>query len=998
MLRKRFCLVLLILFGMCPMAWAGPMVHDWSQRFGDASLQYAYSVDADGSGNVVATGVFADTVDFGGGLLMSAGNYDIFVVKFDAAGNHVWSKRFGEASMEYAYSVAADDSGSVIVAGWFYDTVDFGGGLLTSAGNSDICVAKFDAAGNHVWSKRFGDAGTEVAYDVAADGSGNIVVVGRFEGTIDFGGGLLTSAGDSDIYVAKFDAAGNHVWSKRFGEASTQYAHAVEVDGSENVIVTGWFHGSVDFGGGLLTSAGNADIYVAKFDAAGDHVWSERFGDAHTQYCYSNSVDGSGNVVVTGEFCGTVDFGGGLLTSAGDSDIYVAKFDAAGNHAWSERFGDAGTQSAYSAAVDGSGSVILTGWFYGTVDFGGGLLTSTGTADIFIAEFDAAGTHVWSQRFGDASDQVARSAAVDGSGNVVVTGGFYGTLDFGGGALTSAGDYDICIAKFQRAWIDVTNGPLGDLGQSRGVAWGDYDNDGNLDIYVSNTLTDANKLFHNEGGEVFSDATSGPMGDTGNGMGIAWGDYDNDGDLDLYLSNGGTDANKLFRNEGGGAFVDATSGPLANADGGQGIAWGDYDNDGNLDLYLAIGGGNPNKLFRNDGEGTFVDATSGPLGDTESSVNAVWGDYDNDGDLDLYLSNVGTDASKLLRNDGSGVFSNATSAPLGNTGTGAGVAWGDYDNDGDLDLYLANWGTSNKLFRNEGAGTFVDATSGLLGDPGQSRGVAWGDYDNDGDLDLFVSNWGTPSKLFRNDGGGAFVDATSGPLGDVGSCTGAAWGDYDSDGDLDLYVARYSQANRLFRNNLSSGNHWLHVDLEGVYSNRAGIGARIRVVTGGASQIREVSGGSGDMSQNSLTAEFGLGGATVVDTVCVLWPSGIAQDSLNVAVDQLIVITEQESPVGVIDGSDAPVVDFLSQSHPNPFNPLARITFSVAVPGEVALRVYDISGRPVRTLVDGWREARRYGIAWDGRDDQGNAVASGVYFYKLDAPGYTESKKMVLLR
>ena len=441
-------------------------------------------------------------------------------------------------------------------------------------------------------------------------------------------------------------------------------------------------------------------------------------------------------------------------------------------------------------------------------------------------------------------------------------------------------------------WVDVTSGPLGDTGLGYGVAWGDYDNDGDLDLYLVNN--GPNKLFRNDGGGTFVDVTSGPLGDAGGGFGVAWGDYDNDGDLDLYVSNDG--ANKLLRNDGGGTFVDATSGPLGNTGSGYCVAWGDYDNYGDLDLYIANELGQANKLLRNEGVGTFVDATSGPLGDTGRGIGVAWGDYDNDGDLDLYLANYGQ-ANKLFRNQGGGTFVDATTPPLGNTGNGVSVAWGDYDNDGDLDLYLANNGQANKLFRNEGYGTFVDATSGPLGDTGAGFGVAWGDYDNDGDLDLYLANYfGQANKLFRNDGGGTFVDATSGPLGDTGDGSGVAWGDFDNDGDLDLYLSNNGQANKLFRNDVANGNHWLQVKLAGTASNRAGIGARVKVVAGGITQIRELSGGSGYGSQDALVASFGLGTATL-DSLIVIWPTGVVQVLRPApAADQEILVSEEAPP------------------------------------------------------------------------------------------------------
>jgi hypothetical protein len=341
----------------------------------------------DGAGNVIVTGYLEGSVDFGGGVLTGSGG-DTFVAKFDAAGTHVWSKRFGGTDYDIGHGVAVDGSNDVIATGSFRASIEFGGGVLTAAGAAhDIYVAKFDATGNHVWSKSFGDASAQAAYGVAVDGSGNAIVTGFFDSSVNFGGGVLTSAGGQDVFVAKFNAAGNHLWSKGFGDADDQSASGVVVDGSGNVIALGYFYSSMDFGGGALNSAGGSDAYIAKFDASGNHVWSKRFGNASSDDVYGGAVDGSGNVIVTGTFHDTVDFGGGALTSAGDGDIYLAKFNASGNHVASKRFGDVEDQWGNSVAVDGSGNVILAGAFRGGVDFGGGVRTSTGGYDLFFAGF-----------------------------------------------------------------------------------------------------------------------------------------------------------------------------------------------------------------------------------------------------------------------------------------------------------------------------------------------------------------------------------------------------------------------------------------------------------------------------------------------------------------------------------------------------------------------------------------------------------------------------------
>ncbi len=448
MILKRMLLALVILVLLCSGVRAQSMAHAWSKRFGDATTQYGKGVAVDTDGNTILIGDFFGTVNFGGSTLTSAGHQDILIAKFDAEGNHLWSKRFGDVQTQLGVGIAVDPAGNIYVTGHFTGMVNFGGGALTSAGYYDMYIAKFSSGGTHLWSKRFGDSEYQMGYSIAVDASENAIVTGNFQGTVNFGGGALTSAGDYDVFVVTFDAAGNHVWSKRFGDGDTQQARGIAFDGLGNSVVTGHFAGTVNFGGGALTNAGYNDIFVAKFSSGGTHLWSKRFGDATQQYGYAVAVDASANVVVTGTFEGAVNFGGETLTSAGLDDIFIAKFDSGGNHLWSKRYGDANYQCGSSVAFSASGNVFLMGFFAGVVNFGDEALTSAGSYDIFIAKFDAAGNHLWSNCFGEAESQHGQDVAVDASGNAIATGYFYGVVNFGGGALTSAGTHDIFIAKF----------------------------------------------------------------------------------------------------------------------------------------------------------------------------------------------------------------------------------------------------------------------------------------------------------------------------------------------------------------------------------------------------------------------------------------------------------------------------------------------------------------------------------------------------------------------
>ncbi|MBI4704160.1 MAG: SUMF1/EgtB/PvdO family nonheme iron enzyme, partial [Deltaproteobacteria bacterium] len=378
---------------------------------------------------------------------------------------HLWSKRFGDGSYQNGEDIAADGAGNVVVTGWFQGTTDFGGGPLTSAGGDDIFVAKLDKDGKHLWSKRFGDGIDQEGVGVAVDGAGSVVVTGYFAGAVDFGGGPLSSAGGWDIFLAKYDKDGKHLWSKRFGGGVDDFGSDVGTDGAGNVLLTGYFQGTADFGGGPLPSAGLKDVFLAKYDTNGQHLWSKRFGDGSDQQGNDVVIDGAGNALLTGWFQGTADFGGGPLASAGLDDVFLAKYDKAlpsaglkdlflakydtnGQHLWSKRFGDGSDQLGLGITVDAAGNVLVTGMFKGTTDFGGGPLAA-GSWDIFVAKYDKDGKHQWSKRFGDGDEQVAFDIATDGSGNALVAGDFLGTVDFGGGPLTNGNvKTDLFVAKF----------------------------------------------------------------------------------------------------------------------------------------------------------------------------------------------------------------------------------------------------------------------------------------------------------------------------------------------------------------------------------------------------------------------------------------------------------------------------------------------------------------------------------------------------------------------
>ncbi|MBM3883765.1 MAG: VCBS repeat-containing protein, partial [Verrucomicrobia bacterium] len=350
-----------------------------------------------------------------------------------------------------------------------------------------------------------------------------------------------------------------------------------------------------------------------------------------------------------------------------------------------------------------------------------------------------------------------------------------------------------------------TNNPTG----SAGCAWGDYDNDGWTDLFTANWTSGNNDLYHNAGQGTFTKITDSLVGGEGGAsIAAAWGDYDNDGFLDLFVVNY-NQPSFLYRNNGDGTFLKITDTVLTTAGPSQSCAWGDYDNDGFVDLVVA-NRRQPAFLYRNNGDGTFSSAGSSAAGrivqDSGDSRGCAWGDYDNDGYLDLVVANA-AGPSFLFHNNGDGTFTR-----MADLAPGHGCAWGDYNNDGYQDLCLANAdGGFNVLYHNNADGTFTER-AGMANGYGLS--CAWADYDNDGWLDLFLTRPDDRRNLlYRNNGGGGFTwITTSIAVTDGGNFYGCGWDDIDHDGYLDLFVANNwtGQPNRLYRNR-GGTNSWITV-------------------------------------------------------------------------------------------------------------------------------------------------------------------------------------------
>ena len=497
---------------------------------------------------------------------------------------------------------------------------------------------------------------------------------------------------------------------------------------------------------------------------------------------------------------------------------------------------------------------------------------------------------------------------------------------------------------------------------SGGVAMFDYDNDGDLDLFLVNSLTvdlvkskgkTKSHLYRNDGGGKFTEVgEKAGLSDVGWGMGVAVGDYNNDGFDDLYVTCLGPD--HLFKNNGTGMFTDVTAkAGVSDPRWSTGASFFDYDRDGDLDLFVSnyvdfdinhlpeFGQGQTcqyksipvqcgprglkgagDSLFRNNGDGTFTDVTKqAGVADADGfyGLGVVTSDFDGDGWIDIFVANDST-PNFHYRNNGDGTFKEigftaGTAVNENGSEQGSmGVTAGDYDHDGRIDLFITNFADEyNTLYHNDAANSFTDVSYAAKVAAVSLPHVGWGtkffDYDNDGWLDLFVANghvypqlpsYRQPRLLHRNNRNGTFTEIAA-EFGTVltenRASRGVAFGDIDNDGDIDLLIADLDGPPQLLRNENGNANNSLVIKTVGVKSNRDGLGARVKVVAGDLTQVDEVRSGDSYISQSDMRLHFGLEKRSKVDLIEVRWPSGTVDKVTGVGVNRILTIKEGQGKV-----------------------------------------------------------------------------------------------------
>ena len=351
-----------------------------------------------------------------------------------------WSRQLGTTDWDSSYSVAVDGTGNVLISGSTEGSLDG-----ANAGESDAFLAKYDSAGNWQWSRQLGTSSPDASWSVAVDGSGNAFISGWTDGSLDG-----ASAGGRDAFLSKYDSGGNLEWTQQLGTSSDEESWSVAVDGSGNAFISGWTYGVL---GGA--SAGDRDAFLSKYDSGGNWQWSRQLGTSSWNYSRSVAVDGAGNAFISGRTFGSL---GG--PSEGLDDAFLAKYDSSGSLQWTRQLGTSMFDDSYSVIVDDAGNAFISGYTYGSL---GG--PRAGSWDAFLAKYDTAGNLQWTQQLGTSSSDSSYSVAVDGAGNAFICGRTRGSL---GGE--NAGDWDAFLAKYDSAGNLLWTQQLGTLSEDVGFS------------------------------------------------------------------------------------------------------------------------------------------------------------------------------------------------------------------------------------------------------------------------------------------------------------------------------------------------------------------------------------------------------------------------------------------------------------------------------------------------------------------------------------------------
>lgn len=951
----------------------------------DGNFETPLAIDADGNVFVAVTTKSNDIIppgtpgydnDYNGGIR------DVIVAKFDNNLSTLLSATYvggsGDDGDWPGLALALDNDGNVYVAGGTNssDLADMTGAYQpTIGGATDAFICKLDNDLNNILAVTYiGGINDEYYLQMTLDNSGNIYLCGTtasddypttpgaFDETYNGGSG---GPYPGDLFVSKLNSDLSTLLASTFiGGGGNDYCEGMVVGSDNGLYIAGWVS-SADFPTDPASyqpgfHQGVYDGFVSKFSPDLTELTASTFlGGTAWDFCYDITLGNDGTVYTSGH---TMSANFPIIPGAYDStctpgadndDIFVSRLTSDLTTLLASTFlGSYGFEGAVILVVDADNNVYINGHtnspyfpiLFSAVnpEFSGGELYS---GDGYVALFDEdlsilkAATYI-----GGSFNETLNGMKIDDLGYIYISGctnssdfpttaSAYDPTYNGEGSPWEPGNWggDAILSKFTFDRFEkITDQPVvTDNGFSFGVSWADYDNDDYPDLCIANAMDvgQVNFLYHNNGEETittFSKISGTNLATIGGSLCSRWGDYDNDGDLDVFFANPGSGtsgaSNYLFDNDGEGNFTQITSGSIVNdIKTWTSASWADYDNDGYLDIFVGnhcpdpVCTGVGASLYDFDGENfTSIDLASIGIAADVEKPSPAWCDYDNDGDLDIFFAKPQQGTNSLYDNNGDGTFTEVTTGDIVADSSG-GASWVDYDNDGDFDLF-ATYGrnTPCQLYRNDN-NVFNRVTNlTIVTDSGYWSHCGWADYDNDGDQDLFVTanQYYAPqfNAFYENNGDGTFIKALIGhPSQDFESSSGAAWADYDRDGDLDLCVANVNHEHNSLYRNRGNSNNWINIKCIPANGCISPIGAKIRIkatIDGTPVwQLRQISSSSSNSSQEEVRVHFGLGDASVIDSVIVQWPLSGETIMIDVEPNQFLTITQTACGDVNIDGS-----------------------------------------------------------------------------------------------
>lgn len=425
---------------------------EWVNQGGSQNYDGARDIVMDVSGNIYVTGRFQGSALFDKTKLEGAGDDEIFLIKYDPSGKLVWAKRAGGKKEDASYGLSMDGDGNIYMAGFFNDTAYFDKIQIISKGKEDIFIAKFNQNGDVIWCKQAGGEFKDDLKDIVTDNNGNCYITGYFSGSIKFDTiGISGPDYTEDIYIAKYDKNGNAIWAKKAGGPANDRGMGIILDKAENLYLTGYFTKAAYFDSLILNTTDQADIFLAKYDGNGNALWVKQAGGIGWDEAACIDVDEEGNVLIAGFFVKDAMFdssGNNVLTSFGERDIFIAKYDSKGNFLWVKQAGGEKIDECRSIDITQQGDFYVTGFFGEAAKFDTSTIVSNGDYDIFLAGYNADGTLSFAKQAGGTGYDEGRRVLFDGKQNIFLTGGFNGKAKFGSTETKEAQDFDVFIAKY----------------------------------------------------------------------------------------------------------------------------------------------------------------------------------------------------------------------------------------------------------------------------------------------------------------------------------------------------------------------------------------------------------------------------------------------------------------------------------------------------------------------------------------------------------------------